>query len=90
MTSDVEAILHITDRGMRHAGMIYVPSRIYASEKRTWAEIVAGFLYGATANGSFVIRSELIYPGHDGLHVFKGERDELMFSWERFSMDMGL
>ncbi len=83
VTSDAEAIQRWLDENVKHAGLIYVPSRMGLSEKILFAEIAGGFIQGATANGRFVMRNQLVYPAHDGLRVIEGDDDELMASWDR-------
>jgi hypothetical protein len=83
VTSDEEAIQDFLQRKVKHAGIVFVPKQMEPREKALWAGLAAEFIRGATSNGPFALRGEVIYPAHDGLRVTRAASDELMASWDR-------
>ena len=47
VTSDMEFLNRVYEEGPRHAGIMYIPNRMYLDGQVTLAEIAAGFIHGA-------------------------------------------
>ena len=85
VTSDGDFVNDAVDGGVRHAGIIYVPSKMTSDEKVYFAEIVGGFVRGGCVSSPHVFRECVLYPGHDGLRAIRGKRDDMEFSWDWLS-----
>jgi hypothetical protein len=81
-TSDVKFVEDTRSRGVKHAGLIYLPNRMTDSEKEYFAELAAVFVQGGCRSSSSAFHNCILYPAHDGVRLIRPRRGvELAFSW---------
>jgi hypothetical protein len=86
VTSDAEFVAEVRRAGVRHAGIVFIPTEMTENEKVLFAQIAGGFVQGGCHSSRFQFRNRLLYPAHDGLRsTLLSRRAELEFSWEWFS-----
>jgi len=82
-TSDEIFAKELYEKGIRHAGIIYIPAKMIESEKQLFAQIAAAYVHGECRNSPFAFRGCALYPGHDGVRLIKPHSNsELAFSWD--------
>ena len=88
VTSDEEFVNKVIEKGVKHAGIIFVPKPMTLSEKVLFAQIVGGFVRGGCTGSPFVFRSRVLYAAHDGLRTIFSRNNRLEFSWDWLSQMM--
>jgi len=89
VTSDIEFSRYISDKRIKHAGVVYLPNRLEPGEKLTFAEIAAVFIRGGCRrNSSRAFNRCILYPAHDGVRLVRPRQgDELALSWAELRED---
>jgi hypothetical protein len=85
VTSDGDFVNDAVERDLRHAGIVYVPSKMTHDEKVYFAEVVGGFIRGGSVSSPHVFRGCVLYPGYDGLRAIRSKIDNMEFSWDLLS-----
>jgi hypothetical protein len=89
VTSNGIFVNDAVDKGLKHAGILFVPEQMTVDEKVLFAKIIGGgFVCGACSALRFVFRGRVLYPGHDGLRTIVSRKDSLVFSWDWLSQMM--
>ena len=84
VTSDQRFIEHVASGDIRHAGIIWIPSVLYRSEKELLAVIIAGYMAGHELRQ---MRGMILFLAHDGLRLTDGDDDELVASFPTIRRD---
>ena len=88
VTSDAAFVQDVTEEGIQHTGIIFVPANLETDEQEYFCSIAAGYLQGLSTTGASKIRNMILYPGHDGLRTAMPGGDSLEFSWDKFREEM--
>jgi hypothetical protein len=88
VTSDIKFAEQVAESPIRHAGIVYLPSKMTDREKVTFAEVAAGFIRGGCYSSPRAFQNCILYPAHDGVRLLRAKNaSELAISWHELWPD---